>query len=413
MDSNEHMLKTLTARTLITTDAEIPFPVLRIDEDGRLVEIGSDPRALAQESTVLTSALFDVHMHGGKGIDVMHADESQMLELERFLAQHGVAHFLPTTVTASVDFTLRALERMAKAIRSAKNSNGAVPLGIHVEGPFLSHGKRGMHPAEHLQPPSIELFERMQKAAEGQIKMMTIAPESNAGPYRSSDYKSCSALELIQYASQQGVACSIGHTNAIAPEALAAVDAGAVTATHTFNAMRAFDHRDPGVLGVVLDDDRLFADLICDGVHVSPPAVRLWWKAKGPNRAILITDALPAAGMADGDYQVGDDWITAHHGRAVVTRDLAQGKETLAGSVLTLDQAVRRFTDFTGASIGDGVRLASHNPAAMLNSGSITALVPGAFVDLTRWDAEGNLLASYIRGHEFVASDTHATRQFA
>jgi N-acetylglucosamine-6-phosphate deacetylase len=407
------VLKTLTARTLITAEAEIPFPVLCLDEDGRLVEIGNDPRALANDTTVLASALLDVHMHGGKGIDVMHADESQMLDLELFLAQHGVAHFLPTTVTASVDFTLRALERMAKAIRSTQNRNGAVPLGIHVEGPFLSHTKRGMHPADHLQPPSIELFERMQTAAEGQIRMVTIAPEANAGPFKPSDYKHVSALELIQYASQRGVACSIGHTNATATEAVAAIEAGAVSATHTFNAMRAFDHRDPGVLGVVLDDDRLFADLICDGVHVSPQAVRLWWKSKGPTRAILITDALPAAGMADGDYQVGDDWITAHHGRAVVTRDLAQGKETLAGSVLTLNETVQCFAKFTAASIGEGVRLASHNPAAMLNTAKTTTLMHGSFVNLTRWDAQGNLVASYIRGREFVASDTHATRQFA
>jgi N-acetylglucosamine-6-phosphate deacetylase len=349
-------------------------------------------------------------MHGGKGIDVMHADESHMGNLELFLAEHGVGYFLPTTVTASVDFTLRALERMAKAIRTAGTRNGAVPLGIHIEGPFLSHAKRGMHPADHLQPPSIELLERLQSAAEGQIRMMTIAPEGNAGPFKPSDYKSSSALELIQHASQHGVACSIGHTNAVAPEAVAAIEAGAVTATHTFNAMRPFDHRDPGVLGVVLDDHRLFADLICDGIHVSPQAVRLWWKSKGACRAILITDALPAAGMTDGDYQVGDDWITAHHGRAVVTRDLAQGKETLAGSVLTLEQAVRCFTRFTSATISDGVRLASHNPAAMLKSLDTTILAPGSIVNLTRWDTDGNLLASYIRGREFVAGQT--SRQF-
>lgn len=294
---------------------------------------------------------------------------------------------------------------MAKLIRTAGTRNGAVPLGIHIEGPFLSHARRGMHPADHLQPPSIELFERLQSAAEGQIRMMTIAPEANAGPFKPSDYRSSSALELIQYASQRGgVACSIGHTNAVSSETVAAIEAGAVTATHTFNAMRPFDHRDPGVLGVVLDHDRLFADLICDGIHVSPQAVRLWWKSKGVSRAILITDALPAAGMADGDYQVGDDWITAHHGRAVVTRELSQGKETLAGSVLTLDQAVQCFTRFTGATISEGVRLASHNPAAMLKSAGTTTLAPGSVVNLTRWDAEGNLLASYIRGREFVAA---------
>jgi N-acetylglucosamine-6-phosphate deacetylase len=404
------MLKTLTARALITANAEIPFPVIRLDEDGRLVEIDSDPRALAHESTILASALFDVHIHGGKGIDVMHADETQMQALENFLAQHGVAHFLPTTVTAPIDFTLRALEQIAKSIRASKNTGGALPLGIHVEGPFLSHAKRGMHPAEHLHAPSIDLFERMQMAADGSIRMMTIAPETDAGPYTASEYKAVSALELIQYATECGVACSIGHTNANTSESIAAIDAGALSATHTFNAMRALDHREPGALGVVLTDDRIFADLICDGIHVSRTAVQLWWKCKGSDRAILITDALPAAGMADGDYKVGNDWITAEHGRALVKRDLAQGKETLAGSVLTLEQAVSCFTEFTGASIGDGVRLASHNPAAMLNLHSATTLAPGSIANLTRWDAHGNLVASYIHGREFAGTGTPATR---
>ncbi|HWR15009.1 MAG TPA: N-acetylglucosamine-6-phosphate deacetylase [Terriglobales bacterium] len=407
------MLKTLTARTLITADAEIQFPVIHLDDDGRLVDIGSDPLSLADETTVLASALIDVHMHGGKGIDVMHADESQMRQLEIFLAEHGVGHFLPTTVTASVDSTLHALERMAKAVRTAKDRTGAVPLGIHIEGPFLSHVKRGMHPAEHLQPPSIELFERMQTAADGQIRMMTVAPEPNAGPFERSEYKAVAALELIRHASQRGVACSVGHTHATAKETVSAIEAGAVTATHTFNAMRAFDHREPGVLGTVLDDERLFADLICDGVHVSPAAVRLWWRCKGPKRAILITDALPAAGAADGEYQVGNDWITAHHGRAVVTRDLAKGKVTLAGSVLTLEQAVIRFAEFTSASIGDGIRLASHNPAAMLNSHASTTLAAGSLVNLTRWDAKGNLITTYVRGREFAGSGTHSTPHFA
>jgi N-acetylglucosamine-6-phosphate deacetylase len=397
------MQKTLTARVLITAESEIQFPVLHLDEDGRIVEIDSDPRSLAQETTVLASALLDVHMHGGRGIDVMHADDAGMRDLEVYLAHHGVGHFLPTTVTAPVDFTLRALERISKAIRSTEERDGAVPVAIHIEGPFLSHAKRGMHASEHLQPPSIELFDRLQAAAEGQIRMMTIAPEIDAGPFAPSAYARVSALELIHYASQCGVACSIGHTNSSAQEALAAVEAGATSATHTFNAMRAFDHRDPGVLGVVLDDQRLFADLICDGIHVSPAAVRLWWKCKGRDRAILITDALSAAGMVDGQYQVGDDWITSRGGRALVTRDLDQSKETLAGSVLSLDKAVRNFTSFTSASIGTGVRLASHNPAAMLKSENTTSLAPGSFANLTRWDSGGNLLATYVRGREFLA----------
>lgn len=390
----------LTARRLFTHNAEIEYPVIEIDEQGRLAAIGSDPSALADESTTLACALFDVHMHGANGIDIMNADKNQIRELQRFLATHGVAHFLPTTVTASLDSTLRALEHMADAIEGAHSENEAVPAGIHIEGPFLSHSKRGMHPASHLQPPSIELFDRLQAAARGHIRMMTIAPEQQAGPFTSAEFEPVSALELIRYAAGQGVACSIGHSNANSVEALAAIEAGAVSATHTFNAMRAFNHRDPGILGVVLDDDRIFADLICDGVHVAPEAVRLWWKAKGPRRAILITDALPPAGKSEGEYLVGDDWVTAVHGRALVTRDLAEGKETLAGSLLLLDQAVSHFLGVTAAPLADGVRLASTNPAEMLQRPEITSLEPGSFANLTRWDANGNLVASYIRGRE-------------
>jgi N-acetylglucosamine-6-phosphate deacetylase len=394
------MHTSLTARRLITDGGQLDFPVLEMDEEGRLVSIGTDPQVLANESTTLSSALLDIHLHGAGGVDVTNASPAQMRELTSFLARHGVGYFLPTTVTAPVDFTLRALERIAKTIDSSGSIEGATPLGIHIEGPFLSHTKRGMHPSEHLQAPSIELFDRLQSAAGGHIRLITIAPEAEAGPFVTSGFERVSALDLIRYASRQGVACSIGHSNALASEAVAAIEAGAVSATHTFNAMRPLDHREPGILGVVLQDDRIFADLICDGVHVSPEAVRLWWKAKGAQRAILITDALPAAGIGDGNFRVGDAWITAHQGRALVSRDLAQGTETLAGSVLMLPQAVKNFVDFTAAEIKDGLRLASHNPAAMLKRSDVMRLEPGSPVNLTRWDEARNLVTTYLRGLE-------------
>lgn len=393
------MRTTITARKLILADQEIEFPIVDVDADGRLVTIGTDPHRPADEMTVLCSGLLDIHMHGAAGVDVMTADEVQMGAMRRFLAAHGVAHYLPTTVTAPVDFTLRALERLARSIDGREDEEGARPAGIHIEGPFLSHAKRGMHPSEHLQAPSIELFDKLQAAAEGKIRMMTIAPEAEGGPYASSSYERVSALELIRYATAHGVACSVGHSQATSRETLAAIDAGAVSATHTFNAMRPLDHREPGILGTVLDDDRLFADLICDGVHVSDQGVCLWWKCKGRDRAILITDALPAAGMGDGEFMVGGASVTADHGRALVTRDLENGKETLAGSVLMLNEAVRRFMESTSADLEMSVRLASHNPAAMLKS-RITRLEPGESVNLTRWDRAGNLLATYIRGRE-------------
>jgi N-acetylglucosamine-6-phosphate deacetylase len=341
-------------------------------------------------------------MHGAHGVDVMNGDAAEFQRMQRFLAARGVAHFLPTTVTAPHDFTLRALERMAEWIETGSEERLARPRGIHIEGPFLSHAKRGMHPTAALQPPSIELFDRMQQAARGHIRLITIAPEPNAvlAAARGQSFAQNTALELIQYATAKGIRCSIGHTNATATEALDAINAGATAATHTFNAMRALDHREPGVLGVVLDDERLYADLICDGIHVGAPAVRLWWKQKRPRRSILITDSLSATGMQQGEFVVGDATITVQDGRALVSVDLRAGKETLAGSVLTLDRAVRKLREFTGASLAEATAAGSHNPALMLGISEHTRIAQGSMANLTRWDEHGSLISTYLDGEE-------------
>src|SRR5215469_1401286 len=376
----------ITARRLQTDIGSVEFPVLIIGDDGTLTDISSDPTALAREEDTLTSAFFDVHTHGAMGHDVMSASPAALREMQHFLALRGVAQYLPTTVTASVDTTLRSLDSLADAIEAEQQPLQAQPRGIHLEGPFLSHAKRGVHPANELQKPSIELFDRFQQAARGHICLLTIAPELGG------------ALELIAYATSLGVRCSLGHTNALASEARAAVDDGASSATHTFNAMRALDHREPGVLGVALDNERLYAELICDGVHVAPELVRLWFRSKGTERAILVTDAMSAAGMPDGRYKLGELDVDVADGRAMLAGDLERGAHTLAGSVLTMDRAVANLQQFTGASLADATRLASHNPAAMLGRPELTRLAPGSTANLNRFDAGGRLIATYLQG---------------
>jgi len=411
------MPNTITARRLITDTGTIEFPVITLAADGTIADIFSDPVALALETDTLTAAFLDIHTHGAMGHDVMHATPAQLSELQRFLATRGVAHYLPTTVTAPVDATLRSLEALATLIESTPRENEATPIGIHLEGPFLSHAKRGVHPPANLQPPSIELFDRFQTAARGHIKLVTIAPEPNAA-YASSASENpgapdlshleigasteskSSAIDLIHHASSRGVKISIGHSNATATQALTAIDAGATSATHAFNAMRALDHREPGILGIVLDDNRLFAELICDGIHVAPPLVRLWLKAKGLDRAILVTDAMSAAGMPDGAYTLGEFAVAVANGRALLAEDLAAGKETLAGSVLTMDKAVTNLQLFTKSSIADATRLASHNPATMLGKPELTRLSPGSPANLNRFNASGQLTNTYIRGQK-------------
>ncbi|HZL27494.1 MAG TPA: N-acetylglucosamine-6-phosphate deacetylase [Acidobacteriaceae bacterium] len=390
-------MQTITARHLITDIGSVEFAVLTITPEGTIGEIYSDPRALHDDQTTLTAAFLDVHTHGAMGHDVMSASSADLSDMQRFLASRGVAHYLPTTVTAPVDATLRALEALADAIEAAPRDGEAQPIGIHLEGPFLSHAKRGVHPPALLQPPSIELFDRFYAAARGHIRLMTIAPEPDAaGPMSGPS----TAVELIAHAAALGVKISLGHSNATAAETLAAIDAGATSATHTFNAMRALDHREPGILGIVLDDDRLFAELICDGVHVEPPVVRLWLRAKSETRAILVTDAMSAAGMPDGDYMLGQFSVSVANGRAQLKEDIAAGKETLAGSVLTMERAVANLQAFTHAPLGVATRLASHNPAAMLGVPEVTRLAPGSVANLNRFDEQGRLIATYIRGRE-------------
>ncbi|HEX4156027.1 MAG TPA: N-acetylglucosamine-6-phosphate deacetylase [Acidobacteriaceae bacterium] len=379
------MPTTLTARTLITGTGSIDFPVVTLAADGTIAEIGSDPRALAREQDILTPAFFDIHTHGAMNHDVMFASPTDLGKMQRFLATHGTAHYLPTTVTAPIDTTLHSLEALANAVESTPREREARPVGIHLEGPFLSHAKRGVHPADQLQPPSIELFDRFQQAARGHIRLLTLAPELPG------------ALDLIRHATSHGVRVSLGHTNALAADARAAIDAGATSATHTFNAMRALDHREPGVLGVALDDNRLFAELICDGIHVAPELVRLWLKAKGPDRAILVTDAMSAAGMPEGNYKLGELDVTVAHGRAFLAGDLDQGKHTLAGSVLTLDKAIENLHKFTSQNPAETVLLATKNPSKMLNLPELTRLAPGSAATLNRL-ASGRLTATYIRG---------------
>ena len=388
------MTHRLTARRLITADATVEFPAITVDGDGAISKIESDPQSLAHDETTLTPAFFDIHVHGAAGHDVMEGTSQAFSRIGAYLATRGVGHFLATTVTAPVDLTLRALEGIANAIDAAERGNTACaarPVGIHLEGPFISHAKRGVHPPADIQPPSIPLFERMRQAARGHIRLMTIAPEMPG------------ALDLIEYATGAGTYVSLGHSDATAGQTRAALAAGAVSATHTFNAMRRLDHREPGIAGVVLDAEALYAELICDGIHVAPEFVRLWLRAKGGERAILVTDGISATGMPDGNYMLGELQVTVRDGRCLSARDLAAGVETLAGSVLTMDRAVENVQRFTGVSLATAVRLASRNPARMLALDKLGLIAVGQPANFNAFAPDGTLLQTMLRG-QVVAS---------
>ena len=370
------MLHTLTAAILHTATRTWTNPVITLTEDGLIHSIESAQSSA--DNTILTPTFLDIHFHGAVNHDVMDASPAAFDHISTFLATKGVGHYLPTTVTAPLDATLRALDALATKIDRPEHP-GAIPLGIHLEGPFVSHAKRGVHPPEFILPPDIALFDRFQQAARGHIRLMTLAPEEPG------------ALDLIRHATGQGVKLSLGHTNATAAEARAAIAAGATSATHTFNAMRALDHREPGVLGVVLDDPTLFAEIIADGIHVAPELLRLFLRAKGLEKAILVTDGMSATGMPDGTYTLGGFPVEVSHGRA-----LADG--VLAGSVLTLDRAVAHFAQFTGLDLAATALLASHNPAQLLGLDAEFCLAPGRPANFNRYTADGVLISTMLRG---------------
>ena len=377
----------LTAKALYTPLEKLERPVVLID-DGSIVKLG--PQTTTEipagckvqdfADCVLAPGLVDMHTHGAAGVDVMEADADGQSRIEKFLVRHGVTTYFPTTITAPMDKILASLERLANAVeKGATNSGRTQPIGIHIEGPFLSHARKGMHPEGDLQKPTLKSFNQMWEASRGQIRVMTIAPELDG------------ALEVIAEASKRGVCVSIGHSDADIDQARKGVAAGGRHATHTFNAMRPLDHRKPGILGEVLTNKNLSAEIIADGIHVNPAVIRLVTLAKGEERTVLVTDATSATGMPDGKYMLGHCEIEVKDGMCTY-----QG--TLAGSILTLDQAVRNVMNFADWDLQKSVRAATLNPAKTAGAKNKGILKPGADADLVVFTPNGNVKATVVRG---------------
>ncbi len=385
-------MKTAFTSASCITPLEIIRDAVIVVEDGVVasagprssVEIPSGTRIVDYGDAVLAPGFVDIHVHGGSGHDVMEGTPDALAAIESYLAAHGTTSYFPTTVTASDDQTLMALEKIADRIeangsRSASDKLCARPLGIHLEGPFISREKPGVHPLEHIKNASVDFFERMWQAARGHIRIMTIAPEI------------LGAADLIRHASRRGVCVNLGHSNACLRDANQGIEAGARHATHTFNAMRAMEAREPGLTGAVLTDDRLTAEIIADGVHVAPEMVRLFLKLKGPERAVLVTDGISASGMPDGQYRLGGFTVEVKGNTC-----LSEGK--LAGSVLTLDYAVRNVMEFAAWPLQDALRLATLNPAKTANFCRKGLIAPGGDADFVALTPRGELIASVIAG---------------
>lgn len=287
----------------------------------------------------------DIHVHGGGGADVMDADWEALRTIARTHARYGTTAFLATTVTADHKRLLQAAEAVAHA--TGRRTGGAAVLGLHLEGPYLNPKRAGAQNPAHMRPPSMPELERLYEASGPAWRIITLAPELPG------------ALTAVRWLAERGVLVSMGHTDATYDEARAGFEAGIRHATHLFNAMRPWHHREPGGVGAVLDSAAVGAELVADGHHVHPAVLRLAVRVKGPDALCLVTDGMRAVGLPDGAYTLGDVAVSVREGRVTLRDD----EGTLAGSVLTMADAVRLMVQRAGVSLRDAVVMASGNPA--------------------------------------------------
>ena len=319
----------------------------------------------------------DVHVHGGAGYDTMDGSVEGLATMANFFAQHGVTGFLATTMTAPHQEILHAVAAVGQWEPQA--SNGARLLGLHDEGPYISLKFPGAQPAAYIRPPSLPEFAEL--LAAGPVRMITLAPEVTG------------AAELMAMARQHGVVTVWGHTDATYEICVWAAERGITQATHTYNAMSGLHHRKPGVLGATLTIDSIYAQLIADNIHVHPAAMNVLARCKGVERTVLITDAMRAAGLPAGDYELGGQPVTVKDGSC----RLADG--TLAGSILTMERALANFMAASGLSLAAAWPATSRTPAQSLGlDHQLGALKPGYRADVVLLDAQLQVVATVVGG---------------
>lgn len=317
----------------------------------------------------------DVHVHGACGHDLMDATRDALYGMARFFARQGVTAYYPTTMSASAESIQRALDAVATAPTLI---DGAQHLGVHLEGPYLNADFCGAQPAQHLRKPHPDEYNAWLDS--GIIALVTLAPELPQ------------ASLLMQTLSRMGVRMALGHSGATYEQALNAFDEGISQCTHIYNAMRGFHHRQPGALGATLLDERVYAQIIPDGVHVHPAAIQLLLRLKGIERIIIITDATSAAGLSDGRYTLGATPIQVEAGIAR-TRDGA-----LAGSALTMIQAIRNMLIFTGLPLSSVLSMATVTPAQAMGLARKGRIAIGYDADLAFLDSDLNVRLTMIGG---------------
>lgn len=378
---------TFAVRAGVVTPDETMEQGVVLVEGGRIKEVRRDRAADVPGTVVdggpgslLLPGFIDVHVHGGNGRDFMEANAEAFDAITGFHGRHGTTTMLATTVTAPKSDLDRVLDAVAQYQR--RPPVGAKLAGVHIEGPFISPKWPGAQNPAHIVPPNLDWVKDWLSRFPGIVKLLTLAPEREG------------ALSVISWLASQGVIVACGHTDAKYEEILTAVDHGLTHAVHTFNAMRGLHHREPGTVGAVLTDSRIRAEIIADGHHVHPAAIRLLTQVKRDRNLLLITDAISAAGLGDGNYLLG--------GLDVVVKDgVARLKEggSLAGSTLTMIDAFRFMVRRIGLSVAETSRLASLHPAMQLGIDRETGSIePGKKADLILVDADLQIRQVWVEG---------------
>ncbi len=350
--------------------------------DGRIADLGWGADAppadqtLSAEGLTLAPGLVDLHAHGALGVDTMDAQPKGLRQMARFYASHGVTSFLATTMTAPTEQILAALQAIAQV--RAQGTGGAELLGAHVEGPYLDVERRGCQDAAQIRPAEPQEYRPL--LATGEVRLLTVAPEVPQN------------TALLREACAQGVALAIGHSRADYETVQRAVAWGASQVTHLFNGMDPLHHRAPGLVGAALTLDALSCQLIADNIHIHPAVMALAVRAKGPERILLVTDAMAATGMADGAYQLGNIAVTV---RAGVSRT---PDGALAGSTLTLERAVINLRAATGLPLAQVWAMASAQPARSVGLHQKGTLAVGYDADLVLMDAELRIRLTMVGG---------------
>lgn len=324
-----------------------------------------DETVIDAKGRYVSPGFIDVHSHGRGGSDTMYPTFDDINTITTASIKTGVTSILPTTMTMSVEDTYAAIKNVAENIDKV---DGSKILGVHMEGPFFNKKYKGAQPEEFMIEPTVENYHALTGEYDWALKKLSLAPEREG------------CIPLIEYLVKEGVTVSIGHTDATYDQAVAGINAGATSGTHTYNAMTPLTHRNPGVVGAIMSHDQVYAELILDGIHVSFPAAKVLLKAKGLDKVMLITDSIEASGLPDGQYKLGNQPV-------YVKDNAARLKDgTLAGSILALNDAVKNAYKNLDLTIYEAVNLASYNPAKNLNLIDLGEIAVNKTADIIMFD---------------------------